>query len=74
MRTAVLLLAALVGCSSPEAARTRGGGPGADVGNRKPVVEMHEGAEPYHATPCRTTDVKCTGPAADFGTRPRRRS
>jgi hypothetical protein len=27
---------ALAGCTSPEAARQRGGGPGADVGNRPP--------------------------------------
>jgi hypothetical protein len=44
----VMLLAA---CESPEAARTRGGGPGADVGNRDEVVLMHEGAQPYAKTP-----------------------
>lgn len=41
----------LVGCASPEATRTRGGGPGADVGNRGKVVEMHEGSRPFWKTP-----------------------
>ena len=38
----MLLIAftALYACVSPEATRTRGGGPGADVGNRTEVVEM----------------------------------
>jgi hypothetical protein len=31
-------------CSSPETTRTRGGGPGADVGNRDKFVQMHEGS------------------------------
>jgi hypothetical protein len=30
-----LLLAAIAGCGSPEARRTRDGGPGADIGNKK---------------------------------------
>ena len=37
----VVLLALAAGCS-PEATRTRGGGPGADVGNRDPgLPEIH---------------------------------
>ncbi|MBX6363845.1 MAG: hypothetical protein IRZ00_08260 [Gemmatimonadetes bacterium] len=63
-----LLAAALAACASPEASRVRGGGPGADVGNRRPVVQLHLGAKPYHDTPCRTTDVRCTGPKPDLGT------
>jgi hypothetical protein len=47
-----LLAAGLVACDSPEARRTRGAGPGADVGNRRPAVEMHQGAQPYYKTPC----------------------
>jgi hypothetical protein len=49
----VLLIAftALTACDSPEATRTRGGGPGADVGNRGKVVEMHEGSRPFWKTP-----------------------
>ena len=31
----------LAGCSSPEATRTRGGGPGADVGNRGRSIDLH---------------------------------
>jgi hypothetical protein len=41
----------LVGCTSPETTRTRGGGPGADVGNRGKVVRMHEGSDPFAKTP-----------------------
>lgn len=41
----------LAGCSSPEATRTQGGGPGGDTGNRPEVVRMHEGSRPYHDTP-----------------------
>ena len=57
-----LVAAGLIACSSPEAERSRGGGPGADVGNRGRVVHMHEGAEPYYSTPCVTTLDSCTGP------------
>jgi hypothetical protein len=44
-------LSGLAACASPEAARTRGGGPGADVGNRQQPVEIHAGADPYWETP-----------------------
>jgi hypothetical protein len=43
--------AALCACASPEATRTQGGGPGADVGNKKEIVRMHEGARPFDKTP-----------------------
>jgi hypothetical protein len=46
--TFALVLAA---CGSPEAARTQGGGPGGDTGNRPAIVRMHEGSRPYHDTP-----------------------
>jgi hypothetical protein len=60
MRAPILLITVCtIACNSPEAARERGGGAGADPGNRDPVVEMHQGAEPYHDTPCRMTDVEC---------------
>lgn len=62
--TCTLLLTA---CASPEAVRTRGGGPGADVGNRGEPVEMHAGAEPYYETPCAMEPVRCTGPIPVFG-------
>jgi hypothetical protein len=54
-----LLAAGLAACESPEARRTRGAGPGADVGNRRPVVDMHQGAQPYYKTPCVTIWDKC---------------
>jgi hypothetical protein len=65
-----LLAAGLMACTSPEADRTRGAGAGADVGNRKLVVEMHEGALPYHETPCVTTLPRCTGPLPASGKPP----
>ena len=53
-RVAIVLVAlALAACASPEATRMRAGGPGADVGNRSPVVEMHEGSQPFWKTPAR---------------------
>lgn len=59
-------LAALVlgaaACGSPEAERVRGGGPGADLGNRDAVVEIHGGAVIYADTPCLTSLPECTGP------------
>jgi hypothetical protein len=42
---------ALAGCESPEATRTRGGGPGGDRGNRPVNVKMHEGSRQYWETP-----------------------
>jgi hypothetical protein len=54
--------AGLIACGSPEAERSRGSGPGADIGNRGAVVQMHEGARPYYSTPCVTTLDTCTGP------------
>ena len=49
----VLLIASavLAACESPETMRSRGGGPGADVGNRDKLVEMHEGSQPFWKTP-----------------------
>ncbi|HZU05077.1 MAG TPA: hypothetical protein VFB73_03820 [Chloroflexota bacterium] len=41
----------LVLACSPEAERTRGGGPGADIGNRGPSVELHGQSNPYYHTP-----------------------
>lgn len=47
----IVVLVLLAGCSSPEGDRVRGGGPGADVGNRGDPVVMHEGSQPYAGTP-----------------------
>jgi hypothetical protein len=66
---AMCVLAACVSaCASPEATRTRGGGPGADPGNHGAVVQLHAGAKMYHKTPCRTVKVKCSGPLPSAGT------
>jgi hypothetical protein len=53
----VLLIGCMlaVACTSPEASRVRGGR-GADVGNRREVVKIHDGAEPFWKTPRRITD------------------
>jgi hypothetical protein len=60
----------LTACVSPEATRTRGGGPGADVKNWNQPVELHAGAEQYYRTPCVTEPVKCNGPPPVFGPTP----
>lgn len=52
---ALLLIGGLAvsSCVSPEIRRTRGSGSGADVGNRPPSVNMHEGSDPFWMTPNR---------------------
>jgi hypothetical protein len=64
LRLVVLLLAmAAAGCDSPEASRTRGGGPGADIGNRpQQGVKMHEGSNQYWRTPDR---IPVEGPSLE---------
>jgi hypothetical protein len=52
-RLLIVCAIAAAGCTSPESKRTRGGGPGADVGNRPEAVKMHEGSRPYWNTPGR---------------------
>ncbi|HEU4343119.1 MAG TPA: hypothetical protein VFU31_16320 [Candidatus Binatia bacterium] len=47
----VALLLCIAGCSSPENTRTRGSGPGADLGNRGKITRIHEGARPFEKTP-----------------------
>jgi hypothetical protein len=61
------LLLLVTACASPEATRTRGGGPGADIGNRKAVVQFHAGADQYFGTPCLTHPLPCRGPLPVFG-------
>lgn len=53
LRTILLVAAGVIAaaCTSPEARRTRGGGPGADVGNRPANVRMHEGSQQFWRTP-----------------------
>jgi hypothetical protein len=47
----IVLFLFIVACVSPETTRIRGGGPGADVGNRDKFVQMHEGSRPFEKTP-----------------------
>ena len=61
----------LVACTSPEATRLRAGGGGADVGNRRDKVLMHEGSQPYWGTP-RVAGV--TGPSLEPSRQARRLS
>ncbi len=61
----VTLVAGAAACTSPEATRMRGGGPGADVGNTGPVVELHAGSEPYYQTPCFELPGACGEPRAE---------
>jgi hypothetical protein len=53
MKRVLLLLGVILagGCTSPESTRERGGGPGADAGNRGQPVVMHAGSQPYAGTP-----------------------
>ena len=51
LATMLVVCAVLAGCVSPEATRTRGGGPGGDPGNRPADVRMHEGSQQYWKTP-----------------------
>ena len=41
---------ASVACS-PEATRSRGGGPGGDIGNHSAVPQIHGTVNPYYETP-----------------------
>jgi hypothetical protein len=47
----VVVFLFMAACTSPETTRTRGGGAGADPGNRGKVVRLHEGARPFENTP-----------------------
>jgi hypothetical protein len=49
-------------CAPPESQRVQGGGPGADINNRSPVVEMHAGSEIYPDERCAIQGEECTGP------------
>ncbi|MGE5803121.1 MAG: hypothetical protein ACM358_12790 [Gemmatimonadota bacterium] len=65
----LIAVAVVAACAtSPEAARARGGGPGADPGNHGSSVQVHAGNKIYYKTPCKTPKVKCSGPVQDAGT------
>lgn len=69
----ILLTLGLAACSSPEATRIQGGGPGGDTGNRPAVVRMHEGSRPFHDTPRLVPSMMpaldMASQAAEFGQR-----
>lgn len=50
---ALLIGSAAAGCTSPEAKRSRGGGPGADPQNRPATIRVHEGSRQFWETPLR---------------------
>lgn len=62
---------ALAACAPPETQRVRGGGVGADIGNRSGVVEMHAGSEIYPERRCALQGEACTGPLPWSGRDPR---
>lgn len=62
---------AVVACAPPETQRVRGGGAGADVGNRSTVVSMHAGSVIYPTDRCMLRGVECTGPIPARPTEPR---
>lgn len=47
---ALLAALALAGCS-PESLRSRGSGPGGDIGNRGATVELHGRTDPAYGVP-----------------------
>lgn len=69
-RSAVALagtLLILAGCVSPEAQRVRGGGAGADIGNRTADLKLHGGSRMYSRTPCLLPRALCPGPLPRSG-------
>jgi hypothetical protein len=69
----LLLAGTAFGCTSPEGTRTRGGGPGADVGNHpRGEVQIHAGADMYYRTPTEGAGIgrrAIIGGAVEAGTR-----
>ena len=59
----LLAVAGVAACTSPEATRVRGGGPGADAGNRRTLTETQGRARIYYGTPCRLP-TSCAGAMA----------
>ncbi len=53
IRWLILAIALVAIACSPEASRTRGGGPGADIGNKAPEVQLHPAGPGsiYYLTP-----------------------
>jgi hypothetical protein len=61
------LAVAVAACAPPETTRVQGGGSGADIGNRSPVVEMHAGSEIYPDRRCAMRGEECLGPMPRSG-------
>jgi len=51
LATLLLVTGLMLAACSPEATRTRGGGPGADVGNHRTPAQIHGQTNPYYETP-----------------------
>lgn len=68
LAVALLALGILAAGCSPEATRTRGGGPGADVGNRGRSVDLHA-SQPYggmfYETPTQGQAIQTEGAAVN---------
>lgn len=64
----LISLTLLLAACSPEASRERGGGPGADIGNRGATVELHGSEEAreriYYQTPARGRGIERSSRAA----------
>ena len=54
-------------CASPEATRTRQGGPGGDIGNRGAQVEIHGRTDPAYDVPLVGQGVEKAGEGAPAG-------
>jgi hypothetical protein len=65
--TAPVLVLMLAACAPPETTRVQGGAAGADIGNRRPLVEMHAGSVIYPDRLCAMQGEECTGPLPTSG-------
>ena len=54
-------------CASPEATRTRQGGPGGDIGNRRERVEIHGRTDPSYDVPLVGQGAEKAGEGASAG-------
>jgi hypothetical protein len=64
---ALALVLVAAACSPPETQRVQGGGAGADIDNRSPVIEMHGGSVIYPDQRCAIQGEECTGPLPASG-------
>ena len=64
---ALIVGASLAACASPEATRTRQGGPGGDIGNRGARVEIHGRTDPSYDVPSVGQGIQKAGPDPQTG-------